>query len=55
MSVRIRGHGRRRRRPDTPTDWNAIGALMSLDGMTEEEELDFLWSHPELEKRSIWK
>lgn len=34
-------------------DWNAIGALMYMDGMTEEEELDFIWSHPELEGKHM--
>jgi len=49
--LRIRGHGRRRRKPEGGADWNAIGALMTLDGMSEEEELDFRWAHPELDHK----
>lgn len=45
--VRIRGH-RRRKRIESSADWDSIGTLMYLDGMTEEEELDFLWGHPEM-------
>lgn len=47
--IQVRGHGRRRRKPEGGADWNAIGALVALDGMTEEEELRFLWAHPEVE------
>jgi hypothetical protein len=46
--VRIRG-ARRKRKPEGSADWDAIGALMTLQGMTEEEEARFRWSHPELE------
>lgn len=47
--VRIRGLNRRKRKPEGGADWDAIGALMTLHGMTEEEEARFRWSHPELE------
>ncbi len=46
--VRVRG-ARRKRKPEGSADWDAIGALMTLHGMTEEEEARFRWSHPELE------
>lgn len=49
--VKVRGHGRRRRKEEGGADWNAIGALVAMDGMTEEEELRFLWAHPEIEGR----
>jgi len=45
--------GRRKPRKPHAADWNAVGVLMTLDGMTEEEELDFTWSHPELEGVSM--
>jgi len=50
--VRIRG-AKRKRKPEGSADWNAIGALMTLHGMSEEEEARFRWSHPELEGKSL--
>ena len=46
--IRIRG-ARRKRKPEEGAEWDAIGVLMTLDGMTEKEEARFRWSHPELE------
>ena len=50
--ISIRG-AKRKRKPEGSADWNAIGALMTLHGMSEEEETRFRWSHPELEGFSI--
>lgn len=49
--IQIRGHGRRRRREEGGADWAAIATLLITDGMTPEEELRFLWAHPEIEGR----
>ena len=51
--VRIWGLNRRKRKPEGGADWDAIGTLMTLHGMTEEEEARFRWSHPELEGKSL--
>lgn len=50
--VRVRGH-RQKPHVEGGADWNAIGALMAMEGMTEEEELDFIWAHPELEDKHM--
>ena len=44
---------KRKRARAKSADWNAIGALMTLHGMTEEEEARFRWSHPELEGKRM--
>lgn len=52
--VRLRGFSRRRKiEREGGADWDAIGALMYLSTMTPEEEIDFMWSHPELEGKTL--
>ncbi len=48
--VRIRGAGRRRKKPEDVADLNALAGLLYMSTMTPEKRLDFIWSHPELEK-----
>jgi len=50
--VRIHGH-RRKRKPEGSADLNALAGLMYMATITPEERLDFIWSHPELEKMNI--
>lgn len=51
-SIRVRGHGRRKRRTQE-TDWQTIAGLLITADMSEEEFNRFLWAHPELEEQSL--